>query len=85
MPWPEFCSLLSGVMPETPLGQIVSIRSEKDPKVIKNFNPQQKKIRSDWAKRKYKKLKNNTGAYAQYWEGFRSWAQSNFSKKGEGI
>ena len=48
MSWGEFCSLLSGLMPDTPLGQIVGIRSEKDPKKIKNFTKEQRKIRNDW-------------------------------------
>ena len=56
MPWTEFCTLLSGLMPETPLGQIVSIRSEKDPKIIKGFTKEQKRIRNDWQKRKMKKI-----------------------------
>ena len=54
MTWREFCSLLSGIMPDTPLGQIVSIRAEKDPKVIKKFSKEQKRIRSEWIARKYK-------------------------------
>ena len=52
--WQEFCSLLSGIMPDTPLGQIVSIRAEKDPKRIKEFNKEQKRIRNDWLKRRSK-------------------------------
>lgn len=48
MPWTEFCTLVSGLMPDTPLGSIVAIRSEKDPKVIKNFTPDQKRIYRDW-------------------------------------
>ena len=40
--------MLSGIMPETPLGRVVSIRAEKDPKIIKNFTKEQKKIRNDW-------------------------------------
>lgn len=54
MTWGEFCNLLSGIMPETPLGNIVSIRSEKDSKILKNFTKQQKKIRSDWKNRNAK-------------------------------
>lgn len=50
MPWTEFCNLVAGLMADTPLGNIVSIRSEKDPKVIKNFTPSQRKIHSDWRK-----------------------------------
>lgn len=48
MTWLEFKSLLSGIMPKTPLGQIVSIRSEEDKEVLKNFNKDQNKIRNEW-------------------------------------
>ena len=57
MSWGEFCSLLSGLMQDTPLGQIVGIRSEKDPKKIKNFTKEQRKIRNDWIIRRNKKLR----------------------------
>lgn len=79
MSWTEFCTLLSGLMPETPLGQIVSIRSEKDPKIIKGFTKEQKKIRNDWQKRKMQKMKNDKAAYAQYWSNFQAWAKAAFS------
>lgn len=48
MSWNEFCTLLTGIMPETPLGQIVSIRSEEDKDMLKNFTKEQHKIRNDW-------------------------------------
>ncbi|WP_442878181.1 Gp15 family bacteriophage protein [Anaerorhabdus sp.] len=48
MDWQEFTTLLSGIMPETPLGQIVQIRSETDTNMIKKFNSSQKKIYNDW-------------------------------------
>lgn len=48
MTWSEFCVLLGGIMPKTPLGQIVSIRSEEDKDMLKNFTPEQHKIRNDW-------------------------------------
>lgn len=48
MPWTEFCTLVSGLMPDTPLGQIITIRSEKDQKVIKGFAPDQRRIYRDW-------------------------------------
>ena len=51
MSWDEFTTLLSGLNPETPLGNIVSIRSETNKDILKHFTPQQKKIRSEWAKR----------------------------------
>jgi len=51
MPWGEFCTLLAGIMPETPLGQVVSIRSENDKDVLKNFSKEQHKIRNEWKSR----------------------------------
>lgn len=48
MAWSEFVSLLSSLLPETPFGRVVSIRAEKDPKVIKSFNTAQKQIFRDW-------------------------------------
>lgn len=47
----EFLNLTSCLMPDSPLGQIVAIRSEKDPEVISNFNETQKKIYNDWKNR----------------------------------
>lgn len=48
MSWSEFCSLLAGIMPKTPLGQIVSIRSEEDKDILKNFTKEQRRIRDEW-------------------------------------
>ena len=47
----EFLNLTSCLMPETPLGQIVAIRSETDYNVISKFTPNQRKIYDDWRKR----------------------------------
>jgi hypothetical protein len=51
MTWSEFSTLLKGIMPETPLGQVVSIRSEEDKEMLKNFTLEQHKIRNDWRNR----------------------------------
>jgi hypothetical protein len=51
MTWAEFSNLLAGIMPKTPLGQIVSIRSEEDANIIKNFTPEQHRIRNEWRNR----------------------------------
>lgn len=59
MPWDEFCTLVAGLMPETPLGSIVTIRSEKDRKAIKGFTPAQKKIYNDWRLRTANKQLEN--------------------------
>lgn len=79
MSWSEFCSLLAGIMSDTPLGQIVSIRAEKDPKVIKNFTKEQKRIRSEWLLRAAKKRKANPEKNRKYWQGFQQWAKATFS------
>lgn len=44
----EFRQLLVGLNGETPLGYTVCIRSEKNPKKIKEMTNHEKKIRSDW-------------------------------------
>lgn len=79
--WAEFCSLLSGVMPDTPLGSIVSIRAEKDAKVIKKFTKEQKRIRNEWLLKRNKKLKENPAEYQKYMENFQSWCKASFSKR----
>jgi hypothetical protein len=48
MTWGEFCTLLKGLGPETPLGRVVAVRSEKDPARIKKFSPAERKIRTAW-------------------------------------
>lgn len=48
MPWSEFINLVTGLLPETPLGAIVKIRSENDPNVLKQFSKDQLAIRSKW-------------------------------------
>ena len=53
MTWSEFATLLSGLMPDTPLGQIISIRAEKDKEIIKRFT---KRIQSDWKRRQSKNV-----------------------------
>ena len=39
-------------MSDTPLGQIVAIRSETDADIISKFNDNQRKIYNDWVRRK---------------------------------
>lgn len=58
MSWDEFCTLFSGIMPKTPLGQIVSIRSEEDENILKNFTEEQHKIRNEWRNRQLEEMKN---------------------------
>lgn len=58
----EFLNLTSCLMPDTPLGQIVAIRSETDTDVISNFTEQQRKIRNDWLNRE---MSNNEQKYVE--------------------
>lgn len=81
MSYEEFISLLSGIMPETPLGRIVSIRSEKDRKVINSFSNDQKRIYSDWKMRQAEKMKKNRNAYAKYWERMQNDLKNAFLRK----
>lgn len=48
MTWSEFTTLLKGIMAETPLGQVVSIRSEENKEVLKNFTQEEHRIRNEW-------------------------------------
>lgn len=56
MKWEEFHALLVGISPDTPLGRMVSIRSETDKERINEFNTDQKRIWSDWRNRQAKKV-----------------------------
>lgn len=48
MKWKEFKALLAGLSGETPLGRIVQIRSEDDPKMLEAFSEGQHRIRNEW-------------------------------------
>ena len=79
MSYSEFCSLLSNIMPDTPLGQIVSIRAEKDPKVLKKITKEQRRIKNEYIMRQNKKLKENPERYNEYWSKFQNFAKTAFS------
>lgn len=54
MSWKEFSALISGLNDKTPLGTIVAIRSEDNPEHLKEFTPEQRRIRSEWRTRRAK-------------------------------
>lgn len=56
MKWREFAAYMSGLDGKTPLGRIVSIRAENDREVLKQFSPEQTRIRNDWRKRKARQM-----------------------------
>ena len=49
--WGELCSDIAGLNGDTPLGNIVRIRSENDPEVLKRFTKNELQIRSEWRNR----------------------------------
>ena len=46
----DWSQLVSGLMDDTPLGRIVTIRCETDKERIKRFTPHEKAIRTEWAR-----------------------------------
>jgi hypothetical protein len=61
--WIEYTRLFQGISGDSALGRIVSIRSEKDPKVIKHFSPEQKRIRREWITRQQNENPDTTARY----------------------
>ena len=80
MPWTEFCTLVSGLMPDTPLGTVVAIRAEKDPKVIKTFTADQKRIYSDWRRQQANKQLENPENVEKNMENLEKLFSAMFSK-----
>lgn len=56
MKWSEFRDLLVGIGPETALGRIVSIRAEDNKERLKNFTKEQRRIRSEWRRKRAKQI-----------------------------
>lgn len=48
MCWNEFCTLLSGLSSETPLGTIVAIRSEENKDRLEQFSIEEHRIRNEY-------------------------------------
>lgn len=55
----EYRRLLIGLNSETPLGYVVQIRSEKDPKKIREMTDHEKQIRADWQQFNKKQIMKN--------------------------
>lgn len=80
MPWSEFTNLVTGLLPETPLGAIVKIRSEDDPKILKQFNSDQLAIRNKWRERQAKQQLSNPEVLKQSMDSLSKMLQSMFGK-----
>lgn len=48
--------MLSGLNSKTPLGQVISIRSENDKDMLKHFTKEQHRIRNEWRNRYVNKI-----------------------------
>lgn len=44
----DWLLLIGGLMEDTPLGQVVMIRKEDDPKRLEHFTPHEHRIRNEW-------------------------------------
>jgi len=53
----EFCRLLSGLMADTPLGQTVTIRAEKNADRLKTFTNHERQVQKAWRDFKAKQAK----------------------------
>ena len=62
MQWTEFSNLLAGLLVETPLGQIISLRLETNREAVKGFNSAQKKINREWQLKLANENKGNAKA-----------------------
>lgn len=52
----DWAKMVSGLMDDTPLGYVVSIRSETDQEIIRRFTPEQRAIRQDWERVRTKRI-----------------------------
>ena len=78
MPWSEFSNLVTGLLPETPLGAIIKIRSEDDPDILKTFNADQLRIRNKWRDRKALQQLDNPEVLEQSMDKLSKMLQSMF-------
>ena len=76
MSWAELCSDISGLMGDTPLGNIVQIRSEDDKDRLKNFTQDQKNIRWEYRMKMAEKMDKNQfkNAIAEFQKYFKEMA-----------
>jgi len=60
--WKEVKVLLTGLLPDTPLGKVVEMRSENDKNTLKNYTPTMNAIRNKWRNKQAKELLKNEEA-----------------------
>lgn len=79
MSYAELCNLISGLMSDTPLGNIVQIRSENDEETLKNFTQDQKEIRRKYRNKIAKKIDKEeyNQVIAEFQKAFKEMAGDN--------
>lgn len=83
----DWAKLVSGLMEDTPLGRIVSIRSETDREAIRKFTSEQKKVYNDWQRFRSRKIMRDPEFFRSYEEQMKALERSfaaAFGKKGGG-
>jgi len=70
--------LLAGIMPETPLGQIVSIRSEDDKEILKHFTADQHRIRNEWRNKQAREMMSDPETAAKMVKAFQEACRQAF-------
>ena len=55
----DWNKMVAGLMDDTPLGRIVSLRLETNKEILKNLSPEQKQVRNEWARFKASKAVKN--------------------------
>lgn len=83
MDWYEFQTKLQMLNDKTPLGQMVYIRSEKDPEVLKHFTKEQMRIRKEYMKKQAQSITKDSDKYKAAMQDFKSMfsAFKSMSKK----
>lgn len=84
MPFQEFITLVSGLLPETPLGRIIAIRAETDKKTIKAFTADQRKVHNDWKRKSAEIQLQNPEQLDKQMDDLAKMIETMFGKKGGG-
>lgn len=80
MSWSEFTNLVAGLLPETPLGAIIKIRSEDDPDILKGFTKDQFEIRRKWRERQALQQLDNPEVLKQSMDNLSAMLKSMFGE-----
>lgn len=79
MSWSEFETLLGGLLSNTPLGQVIGIRAEKDPKVLKSYSKEQREVRRQWTQFRTKSITRDEKTARQAVLAFQQMMKAAFS------